>query len=522
MARVLIDPLNRIEGHLSIDIEVERGKVVEARTRGDMYRGFENLLRGRNPVDANMITQRICGVCPISHAIASSKCLESAFAIGPTVNGTLIRNLVLASNFFQSHIIHFYHLSVLDYVDVAAILQYKGKDEELLKLRNWAKKDMEKKKGTPAAMTAVSPFLPRYEGKNFYIEDAEINIELLSHYLRALDIRRKTHRMATLFAGKIPHAASLLPGGVSQTVTNDRLDQFQQMLDEVETFIHDIYMKDIVALAKLFPDYLNLGRYESFLAYGAFETRGIRENLLLSGGVLDDDRVTPIDLNEISEHVKYSRFRDTGPLHPSRGVTDPDPEKKNAYTWVKAPRYRNKPFEVGPLARIAINYKNESPKVRSLVDRMMTTLGGDVTVLYSALGRHVCRAMECSILAKQSREWIELVKTDEANRNQYEIPEQGEGYGLTEAPRGALGHWIEIGDYKIKNYQCVVPTTWNVGPRDNTGTPGVIEQSLIGTPVQDPKNPIEPARIVRSFDPCLACAIHVMEGGERLRSFRIS
>jgi ferredoxin hydrogenase large subunit/hydrogenase large subunit len=521
MARVLIDPLNRIEGHLSIDIEVEGGKVVEARTRGDMYRGFENLLRGRNPVDANMITQRICGVCPISHAIASSKCLESAFAMEPTINGTLIRNLVLAANFFQSHIIHFYHLSALDYVDVTAILQYKGKDEELLKLRDWAKKDMEKK-GTPARMTAVSPFLPRYEGKDFYIADKGINIELLSHYLRALDIRRKTHRMATLFAGKIPHAASLLPGGVSQTVTNDRLDQFQQLLDEVDTFVNDVYLKDIMDMAKLFPDYLNLGRYEDFLAYGAFETRGMPGSLVLSGGVMDNGVIAPVDLDEISEHVKYSRFKDTGPLHPSRGVTEPDPEKKNAYTWVKAPRYRNKPFEVGPLARVAINYEKGSKAVRPLVDRMMTNLGGDVTALYSALGRHACRAMECSILVNQSRAWLELVKTDEANRSRYEIPEQGEGYGLTEAPRGALGHWIEIEEQKIKNYQCVVPTTWNVGPRDNAGTAGVIEQSLLGTPVKDTKNPIEPARIVRSFDPCLACAIHVMEGGETLRSFRIS
>lgn len=523
MTRVIIDPLNRIEGHLSIDLEVEQGRVVQSRTRGDMFRGFENLLKGRNPVDANMITQRICGVCPISHGITSSKALESAFGIEPTIKGTIIRNLVLAANFIQSHVVHFYQLSLMDYMDVTAVLDYRGKDATLLNLKGWVEKDIQKKKDRPDSLTAASPFLPRYEGEGLYVSDASLNLRFLSNYLKALEIRMKTHRMVALFGGKVPHAASLLPGGVSQKVTDDNLKEYQSMLKEVKSFIEEEYLVDTAELMKAFPEYRNMGAFNDFLAFGVFEKNGIANDNLFGGGALYGmNRFEKVAYNEITEHLKYARFEDGDPQHPSKGRTVPRPEKEDAYSWAKAPRYRGKPMEVGPVARLMIAYHQNNQAVKPAIDRFLAMSGMTVDSLKSTVGRHATRAIEASILADAIPEWIEAIPMGEPSRNEYMLPDHAEGAGLAEAPRGALGHWIRIRGGVIDSYQLVVPTTWNVSPRDNQGVAGVIEQALEGIPVKDPENPIEPARVVRSFDPCLACAIHTIQGGKEISEFRIS
>ncbi|MDY6934018.1 MAG: nickel-dependent hydrogenase large subunit [Spirochaetota bacterium] len=520
MSKVLIDPLSRIEGHLSIEIDVSNGTVNNAKCKGDMFRGFEMLLKGRNPVDANMITQRICGVCPISHAVASSKCLESAFNIKPSRNGMILRNLILAANYLQSHIIHFYHLAALDYVDIKALLKYSGENKALNNLKSWANIELQKKSGTPNEITALAPFLPRYEGEDFYIKDTGLNIDLISHYVMALDIRMKAHKLAAIFGGKIPHAASLLPGGVSQKVTKDKLKEYKSLLEEIEVFVNKIYLNDILEVAKAFPEYFSMGRYYSFLSFGVFGD-DLNEEFLFHRGVAQKTRLRRFDPAKIKEYVQHSRYKSMSGLHPSRGETVAHRDKEDAYSWVKAPRYNGMPYEVGPLARIVVSYLSGSSVVKGEVDSLLRIFSADITSLFSVIGRHAARVLECKILCQQARNWIEEVKIGSPSRTQYRIPDKGEGMGLTEAPRGALGHWMVIKDYKIDNYQCVVPTTWNIGPRDDDGNLGVVEQALSGTKISDKHNPIEAARVVRSFDPCLACAIHVIEGDRALKRFKV-
>ncbi len=499
---------------------MQRGRVVSAKSKGDMFRGFENILIGRNPVDANMITQRICGVCPISHAIASSKCLESAFGIKPDRNGVLIRNLILAANYLQSHILHFYHLAALDFVDIKAILQYQGNDTKLNKIKAWALKELDSKASGSNAITAVSPFLPRYEGKDFYIKDTNTNIQAIHNYIKALEIRMKTHKMVTLLGGKVPHAASIVPGGVTQKVDKNTIKEFKKLLIEVKKFVSQVYLPDVIAVANSFPDYYKIGKFNNFMSYGAFEDNGNGSDLFKKG-FLKNKRVRIFKSNDITEHLRYSRFAAPSKLHPSKGNTKPNPYKGNAYSWVKAPRYQNNSVEVGPLARVLVNYFSGDALIKGEVDSLLNQIGKKANALNSVLGRHAARAIECKVLCDESFKWLQQIDLNAGSRSSYEIPENGQGMGLTEAPRGALGHWITIDNYIIDRYQCVVPTTWNASPKDDAGRFGAIEQALLRTPISDLKNPIEAARVVRSFDPCLACAIHITDGNSELKKFRV-
>jgi Ni,Fe-hydrogenase I large subunit len=521
MAKILIDPLTRIEGHLAIEIDVQKGKVVDAKSKGEMFRGFEQILRGRNPVDANQITQRICGVCPISHGIASSKCLDDSFNIKPNKNGRLLRNLVFAGNYLQSHILHFYHLAALDYVDITALLKYNGSDPKLQNLKAWAAEELKIKKDRQDAITAVAPFLPRYEGNDFYIKDTDLNLSAIAHYIQALDMRMKSHEMATLFGGRIPHAIGLVPGGVTQVPTKDKIKRYKKLLEEVEKFVNEVYINDVVAVAKAYSGYFNYGKYTNFLSYGLFEENEDQTEFMIQQGVSTDVKLYDFDSKKIAEHIKYSRYKSGSKLHPFKGETDPNPHKANAYTWLKAPRYEGKPMEVGPLARVVVSYLSGNEGVKKELDAVLKIFNADISAALSALGRHASRAIECKLICQRAKVWLDELEVNGRPRSTYSIPDKGEGIGLTEAPRGALGHWIIIDNKKIKNYQCVVPTTWNCGPRDDNGVKGPVEQALIGTPISDPKNPIEAARVVRSFDPCIACAVHVVEGDREIAKFRI-
>ena len=520
MAKVLLDPITRIEGHLSIELDVQNGRVVDAKSKGDMFRGFEMILKGRNPVDANQITQRICGVCPVSHGIASSKCLDGAFGIVPNKNGRLLRNLVLSANYLQSHILHFYHLAALDYVDITAILKYNGSDKNLLGLRDWAKNELEVKKNRQDAVTAVAPFLPRYEG-DFYIKDQDLNIAAIAHYVEALDIRLKAHQMVTLFGGRAPHLIGLVPGGVTQVPTRSGIRQYKKLLKQVEEFINDIYVNDIIAVAKAYSDYFKIGRYTNFLSYGVFEENAEQTEFFFKRGVFDGKKLQEFNSDKIREQVRFARYNSGSNLHPYQGQTNPDPHKGGAYTWLKAPRYENMPMEVGPLARVVVNYLGGNESVKKEVDALLKVFNADIDVVFSTLGRHASRAIECKLLCQRMYEWLDELEVGAMPRSTYEIPDKGQGEGLTEAPRGALGHWIVVEDKKIANYQCVVPTTWFCGPRGDDGSLGPVEQALLGTPISDPKNPIEAARVVRSFDPCIACAVHVVEGDKEIGTFKI-
>lgn len=520
MAKVLLDPITRIEGHLSIEIDVQNGKVVDAKSKGDMFRGYEMILKGRNPVDANQITQRICGVCPAPHGIASSKCLDAAFGIRANKNGRLLRNLILTADYLQSHILHFYHLCALDYVDITSILKYNGTDKKLLAVRDWAKNELEVKKNRQDAITAVAPFLPRYEG-DFYIKDQELNIAAIAHYLEALDVRLKAQQMIGIFGGRTPHMVGLVPGGVTQVPTRSAIRQYKKFLKKVEEFVNEVYYNDIIAVAKAYSDYFKIGKYTNFLSYGVFEENDELSQFFFKRGVFDGKKLQEFDSSKIREQVRFSRYNSGTNLHPYQGQTNPDPHKGGAYTWLKAPRYDGMPMEVGPLARVAISYLSGHKEVKQEVDALLKVFNADIDAVFSVLGRHASRVIECKLLCQKAYEWLDELEVGEMPRSTYEIPEKGQGEGLTEASRGALGHWIIIEDKKIANYQCVVPTTWFCGPRGDDGKLGPVEQALLGTPIADPKNPIEAARVVRSFDPCIACAVHIVEGDKEIGTFKI-
>jgi len=493
MARkIIVDPVTRIEGHLKIEVAVEGGKVVDARTSGKLWRGWEIILQGRDPRDASQITQRICGVCPIAHSMASSRCLDDAFGVEIPSNGRIIRNLIFGSNFVQSHLLHFFHLTALDFV--------KGPD--------------------------VPPFVPRYEGKDFYRLDQAANQEAVHRYLLALEMRNKAHQMLAVFGGHMPHVSGIVAGGATEIPTADKVTSFLWRLRELQEFIDDIYLPTVYLVASAYRDYFGIGAgCKNFLSYGVFDLDDERSQKLFPAGVCLDGQVMPLDPAKITEDVKYSWYKDgTSGLHPSVGATDPDARKSDGYTWLKAPRYGGRPLEVGPLARAWIANPILSKHANAFlgVSPEKEVRFRDLKeAAFSVLGRHAARAEECRIVAHAMEKWLLELKMGERSSVTVKVPKESKGMGITDAPRGALGHWISIRGEKIANYQAVVPTTWNAAPRDDKGVPGPMEQALIGTKVADPENPIELVRVVRSFDPCLACAIHLIEGREVRSSLQI-
>ncbi len=496
-----IDPLTRIEGHLAIRTEVANGKISRAFCAGEMFRGFEVILKGRDPLDAQQITQRICGVCPIAHGTASILAQDDAYGVQVPDGGRLLRNLILGANFIQSHILHFYHLAALDFVDIAAITEYQGKDPLLLGVKSWIKREIESQVLYPAA-----PFLPRYEGK--YVADHDLNVTAIRHYLDALEMRRLAHKMACVFAGKMPMAASLVPGGVTEKITARKIAAYASMLSELVTFIRDAYLPDVLEVATAFPEYFDIGKgCSNLMSYGVFPESG--GDTFLPGGTYIEGKSAKLNPTYITEDVKHSWYRSGSSQAPTTGATSPDPDKHGAYSWLKAPRYNGRVVEVGPLARIFVAYGQKThPSLNTLVDTVLSKAGVGPEKLCSVMGRHAARAIECRIVADQCLQWLNQLKPDQQVFNEFEIPDRAEGIGLTEAPRGAIGHWIRIEDRKISNYQCVVPTTWNCSPRDDRDQPGPVEQAIEGTAVDVDKDPIAAARIVRSFDPCIACAVH--------------
>ncbi len=499
---IKISPVTRIEGHLAIELKVESNQVTQAFSSGEMFRGLEVLLKGRDPLDAHQIVQRICGVCPVSHGTASIFAQDQAYGVTVPVNGRLLRNLILAANYIQSHILHFYHLTALDYVDITAIAGYQGSDPELQRVRNWVQNELKAGVVAPAA-----PFLPRYEGK--YLENVELNIQAIKHYLEALEMRKLAHQMCAIFAGKMPHPASLIPGGVTQKPSAQKIAMYAGMLQKLQMFIDHVYIPDVVEVARAFKEYFAIGKgYDNFLSYGVFPESGNNERHFLPAGIILNGKPDSFHSAAITEDVKYSRFASVSGAHPSQGDTMADPHKSNAYSWIKAPRYQKQPMEVGPLARMLVAYHQGQPDCKTLIDSALQQVGITPTELNSVMGRHAARAIECKLVADRCDKWLDQIVPDQTGYNEFEIPASGFGMGLTEAPRGALGHWISIENHKIASYQCIVPTTWNCSPRDDRGVTGPVEKALEGTPIANEENPIEAARVVRSFDPCIACAVH--------------
>jgi len=504
VSKIIIDPITRIEGHLKIETVIEDGVVKDAKSSGNLFRGIELILRGRDPRDAQVITHRICGVCPQSHGVAAALSLDSAFGLGDKIppNARIIRNLIQGAHVVQDHILQFYHLAALDYVDITDVAKYDGKDSNLNSVKDFISRG------------ELGPFVPRYEGD--YRLPPDINQQATAHYLEAFEIRRTGHEMVSIFSGKIPHSVGIIPGGVTTTPTIDMITSFLWKLRKLQDFIDNTYIPDVLAVAGAYPDYCEIGAgCKNLLSYGAYDLEGkepdltLRKRLFKQGTTSADFKPGNLDTNKITEGVTHSWYEDyPNGRHPSQGETKPEYGKKGAYSWVKAPRYDGKVHEVGPLARIAVTYAHGNPIVKNMVDSALAQLKAPPSVLFSVMGRHLARALSAKLTADSMEKWLLELKPGESTFVEYSIPEEGTGVGLTEAARGALGHWIEIKNKKIANYQCVVPTTWNASPRDDNGNPGPIEQAIIGTKIQDKDNPFEIVRIVRSFDPCLGCAIH--------------
>ncbi|GAW90924.1 nickel-dependent hydrogenase large subunit [Calderihabitans maritimus] len=516
--RIVVDPVTRIEGHLRIEVEVENGKVVDAWSKGTMFRGFEQILVGKDPRDATYVAERICGVCMGSHGWTSAMAVEQAHGAKVPTAGRLIRNLLVGALWLHDHPLHFYHLSALDYLDVMAVAQYQGNDPGLLAVKEKIMSLVE--------AGDTYPLTPRYQPDDFSVKDPEIVTTAVAHYLKALEIQAKAKKMSAILSGKQPHQSSIVVGGVTGYPNIEQLHQFRDLLVEVVDFIKNVYVPDVVffgtgPLLPLAQAGIGAGP-GNYLAYGGFPQDDDGKEKLLPAGVIKDgnlSRVEELDPQKITEAVTHSWYKEYGEAkHPWEGSTEPDLDKEGAYSFVKAPRYEGKPMEVGPLARMLV--KQHQP----LLDLVQ-----EYGIKPGAVARHAARALETVLVADAMFLWLdqlmEVLKEGDAyaaegsakihDTAHWEPPQSGRGVGLNEAPRGALGHWVEIKNRKISHYQIVVPTTWNASPRDDKGVRGPIEQALIGTPV-DPENPANVVRVIRSFDPCLACAIHIIEPrGER-------
>lgn len=517
MTRIVIDPITRIEGHLAIEVEVEGGKVKDAWASGTLFRGFEIVLKGRDPRDAYHITQRICGVCPTSHAHAAALCLEDCASIHPPNMGRLVRNMVEGAQFLHSHILWFYHLAALDFVDVVAALKADPKEQAL--------KDVQAKLKRFVESGQLGPFANAYWGHPAYKLPPELNLLAVAHYLEALDKQAQASHVSAIFGGRMPMTMTTPAGGSTHIPTVDDMANLMPRLQEIQQWIDRIFIPDVLAIAPFYLDYTQVGKGPArFLAWGVFDDPSFdsKKRLLPSGIVMDSNlKAQEVDPQVVTEHVTHSWYRDSKPVHPSVGITEPefttwDLDEK--YSWAKAPRYGDQPMEVGALARMVVAYSKGHPTARALVDRTLTALGvsGKPEVLFSVVGRIAARALEAKLIADAMMQWsneiLENLKGGKKDTfSSYTLPDQAQGAGLWEAPRGALGHWNRIEGQRLANYQIITPTCWNISPRDGSGVQGTIEQALIGTPVADAKRPLEILRVAHSFDPCLACTVHVID-----------
>jgi hydrogenase large subunit len=422
-------------------------------------------------------------------------------------------------------------LTALDYVDVTAVASYDGKDPALTSVKGFIQR------ATDAGdLDMLGPFYPRYEGD--YRLSTEMNQAATAHYVQALNMRRVAHEMSAIFSGKMPHNVGTLPGGATEPPTPDKMANFLWKLQELRNFIDNVYIPDVIAVADAYSDYFEIGQgCGNLLSYGVFDLESAetdlakRKRLQVQGTTSASDLVHhALDASKITEDVKNSRYKSGTGLHPSQGETDPDPSKAGAYSWLKAPRYDGKVYEVGPLARMVVAYAAGdsagdaavNATVKKLVDDTLAHFSAGPAALFSVLGRHAARALETKLVADAMVEWVLALKPGEPVYVEHEMPTEAEGMGLWGAPRGALGHWIKIEDGKIKNYQCVVPSTWNLSPRDDAGNPGPVEQAITGAKIKDESNPFEIGRIVRSFDPCIACAVHlVTPKGTEIGRYRV-
>lgn len=531
--RVVIDPITRIEGHLRIEVEVNNGKVTNAWSSATLFRGLELILKGRDPRDAHLFTQRSCGVCTYVHGLASVRAVDNAAGITIPDNARLIRNLMLGAQFLHDHIVHFYHLHALDWVDVVSAIKADPKKtadlaNQVSSAGNSGVNDFKQvqarlKKLVESGQLGI--FANGYWGHPAYKLSPEVNLIATSHYLEALRQQARTARLHAIFGGKNPHPQSLVVGGVTcaTDLNADRISEFKYLWKETMDFVNNVYLPDVVAVAGFYKDWAKIGGTTNFLVYGDFPQSAKEPDsfMLPRGAVFKRNlgQVQPVDMALVEEHVKHSWYEGDQALHPSKGETKPKYEQfdvGNRYSWMKAPRYKGEPMEVGPLARVLVAYGKGHEPTRKAVDGLLKKLGVPQEALFSTLGRTAARALETKIIGDAMEGWINqlvenIKKGDTKIYQDYQMPAEATGSGLNDVPRGALGHWVDIKEQKINNFQLVVPSTWNLGPRCAQNKMGPVEEALVGTPVADPKRPVEILRTVHSFDPCIACGVHVID-----------
>ncbi len=574
--RIVVDPVTRIEGHMRVEVNVDSNNVIRnAVSTGTMWRGIEVILKGRDPRDAWAFTERICGVCTGTHALTSVRAVENALDIKIPENANTIRNIMQLTLQVHDHLVHFYHLHALDWVDVVSALSADPKATSALaqSISPWALsspgyfRDLQTRLKKFVESGQLGPFKNGYWGHPAYKLPPEANLMAVAHYLEALDFQKDIVKIHTIYGGKNPHPNWLVGGvpcsinvdgvGAVGAINMERLNLVSSIIDRMIEFTEQVYLPDLMAIGSFYKDWLYGGGLssKSVMSYGDIPEHAndySAASLKMPRGVIlngNFNEVLPIDLadpNQVQEFVAHSWYKypdETKGLHPWDGVTEPNyvlgPKAKGTktniealdeeakYSWIKSPRWKGNAVEVGPLARYIIGYAQGKPEFKEPVDKLLRDLGAPLPALFSTLGRTAARALECQWAARQLRYFqdklmanIKAGDSSTANTDKWK-PETWakdvKGVGFTEAPRGALGHWVKIKDGKIDNYQAVVPTTWNGSPRDPKGGIGAFEASLLDTPMADPNQPLEIIRTLHSFDPCLACSTHVMsEDGQEM------
>ncbi|MFJ7840056.1 MULTISPECIES: nickel-dependent hydrogenase large subunit [Lysinibacillus] len=464
--RIIINPLTRISGFLEIDVRIENNVVVDAKTKGNLFRGFEQMLVGRSPFDAVYFTQRICGICSAAHSMASSLALEDALKIEPMEQGRYLRDIIHCCEFLQNHIRHFYQYTVPDFVKLGqnTLLETDHHDFRLAK---------------------------------------EMNNRIAQHYLDSLAISRSAHQMLAVLGGKAPHNHGVFIGGITTKATSEKVVLIDSLLQKIVEFIDEKMIPDVYDIAHYYPEYFKLGGgYGNLLSYGSFHNYKELGTLYTNPLVLSKKGLEVFNENNIEEKIDYSYYKLSEKTDKQNQLAlEPDMDKKGAYSWVKAPRYNGLPFEVGPLARLI--------------------LSGNYINRISAMDRTIARALETKKIAEIMKILLKQIIPDVEMQQKYDLPLSASGRGLVDTTRGALGHWLEIKNQKISFYQIITPSTWDFSTRDENGYRGVAEEALIGTPIANPDEPVEIGRILRSFDPCMSCATHVYSPGKKVKTIQV-
>jgi len=558
--RIVVDPVTRIEGHLRVEVEIQDGTIVEAFSSGTMVRGLELILKGRDPRDAWAFTERVCGVCTTVHALASVRTVEDALGIAIPPNAEMVRNLMFCAQYMQDHVVHFYHLHALDWVDVVSALSADPAETSRIaqSLSNWPKSstgyfsDLQKRLTKFVESGQLGIFANGYWGHPAYKLPAEVNLIGVAHYLEALEWQKEIIKIHTIFGGKNPHPNYLVGGAAcsinideSNALNAERLALVGKLLDDAWTFVNQVYIPDLLAVASYYKnDWGTIGGgLTNYLVYGDLPTNGYAdvERFKFPRGIIMGRNLNEVidvdgkDPEQIKEYINHSYYDYSGGnaegRHPWVGetklnYTGPKPpydqlNVEDKYSWLKTPRWKGNAMEVGPLSRMLVGYASGREEFKEVVHYALKKLDVPVTALFSTLGRTAARGLETILVADWAKEFYQQLLTNikngdtrMQNNEKWEPstwPAEAKGVGMSEAPRGALAHWIVIKDKKIDNYQLVVPSTWNASPRDGKGQRSAYEESLIGTPVANPEQPLEILRTIHSFDPCLACAVHVYD-----------